>query len=178
MRSDFAEEACNCTTQSYDAAGRVVTITDAAGNRTGITDARGNRITFTYDSRGSQTELVDQLQRRTTFGYDAVRRPSWRLDAKGQLVTSVYDAASRLLQRQYSDGSIATFTYDSVGSRLTMEDGTEGWHGRGLSRMSHASTLPLPSRAYHYPHRAQEGHQHGRERAYLAIWSAAAQPPL
>jgi RHS repeat-associated protein len=93
---------------SYDAHGRIITVTDRDGLATHIErDARGlaraiigpyqQRTELGYDEHDHLATLRDPLQREIHFDYDAAGRLTTMLDARGNEHHYTYDARGRLL---------------------------------------------------------------------------------
>ncbi len=120
------------TSYTYDAGGRIATMTDAAGFV----------HTYKYDLDGRQ--MVDQYTRvdsagtshteATLTGYDALgrvvtqKKSTWSGSAwsDGDVVTMTYDAWGELAEKSTNGGAQETFAYDKAGHlyRSTAGDGT------------------------------------------------------
>src|SRR5205823_13415990 len=61
----------NITTKSYDAVGRLSSVTDAVL-------PTGNTTTYAYDLNGNLKTITDAAQHTTSFQYDALNRRSKR----------------------------------------------------------------------------------------------------
>ena len=124
------------TAYTYDAAGRVRTITHPDGrvvSRT-YTDS-GQLATETTPEHGLVTYAYDAADRliRVTHadgtteltGYDALGRVTSRTDRGGFTTTYVYDAAGRLTSEALPDGGVIARVYDAAG-RVTSETDDAG----------------------------------------------------
>jgi RHS repeat-associated protein len=108
------------TTQyTYDAAGRVLTITDGNGRTTG----------YTYDGAGRLVEEAYADGTARTFAYDGRGNIAARTDASATVTTYAYDDLNRLVARAYTiaadspvaDTPPATFAYDRAGNMLSAD---------------------------------------------------------
>jgi RHS repeat-associated protein len=95
---------------TYDAAGRIATITDPAGAVT-------NRA---YDGAGRVTEVTDPLGRVTRFTYDAAGRPLARRDQAGETLEWVYDKAGRLTDTVSGGALVSRVERDFANRSLTL----------------------------------------------------------
>lgn len=98
------------TTNTYDNAGRLVTVTgqypDGAGSLTAPV------TTYTYDLNGNQLTVTDPNGNLTPAAGDGT-------------TTKTYDRANRLTGISYSDSTPAvTLGYDNTGNRTSMTDGS------------------------------------------------------
>ncbi|MBM3499050.1 MAG: RHS repeat-associated core domain-containing protein [Armatimonadetes bacterium] len=111
--------ASGVTTYTYDALGRIAT----------MTHDNGTTAAHSYDAAGRTTQLVNAQSDATTicsFGYeyDAVGNPVSVAEGDGSRVTYTYDALNQLARERRSGDSAydITYTYDAVGNRLTKVD--------------------------------------------------------
>ena len=104
--------------QSYDAAGRVITTTDANGHAT----------SFTYDARGRLTRTDNPDGTFTAQGFDAAGRVTSMTDELGRITDYVYDGLGQLLSvaepapEVGQPRPITAYTWDLTGNRLTETD--------------------------------------------------------
>jgi RHS repeat-associated protein len=136
------------TSYSYDALGRVISITDPNGTRYIEYNFRGQQTEFTdidpdgagglsapvtqfgYDNAGQQTTVTDALSNVTTTAYDFMgRKTSVTLpdpDGGGALSAPVesytYDLNSRLLTVTDARGGVTTFAYDNLGRKTSVTE--------------------------------------------------------
>lgn len=132
------------TTNTYDAAGRLVSVKDAAGKTESyVYDARGNKTQFTnklgnvwsyvYDANNRLTQEtapavivrsgtgVASVALKTTFTYDNNGNLLSRTEAAGttdaRTTSYSYDAANRQTRITNADGTTRVVTYDAPGPR-------------------------------------------------------------
>lgn len=116
----------NTTSLSYDAAGRLTTVTDPAARHlyfsyasgssylvTGITSDFGVSLAYAYDSQGRLTQVTEPDQSTVSFQYNAQSLISAVLDSSGKTLEShTYDSAGRGLTSARANGVDAiTITY-------------------------------------------------------------------
>ncbi|GAA2637445.1 hypothetical protein GCM10010425_45530 [Streptomyces spororaveus] len=112
---------------TYDAAGRVVSQTDGSGRTTTFawdnkreshtTDPNGGVWTDVY-SGNVLLESTDPYGKRVSYGYDRNLRPVSITDARGNTTEMTYDAAGRMATRKSpaSAGLTESWTYDAAGN--------------------------------------------------------------
>ena len=98
------------TTFSYDALGRIVTITFADGS---TSQKAYHGLTVTATNRLGQS--------RTTVRNDQGLAASMT-DSLGQVLSYAYDPFGNLVRTTDPAGNIATYTYDTLGRRIAMSD--------------------------------------------------------
>ncbi len=114
------------TSNTYDAAGRVLVSTDVEGNQTkyeydaagrslATTDALGNRTTYEYDVAGRQTKVTDALGRETKFEYDALGRRVKTIFADNTFTSVVYNTLGQKIRETDQSGISTEFEYDAMG---------------------------------------------------------------
>lgn len=108
----------NTTSLSYDAVGRLVTVTDPAsrhlyfgyGNSssylvTGVTSDVGLSVTYAYDGQGRLLQVTEPDQSTVTFQYDPNSNISAVLDSDGKILEShTYDSSGRGLTSSRANG--------------------------------------------------------------------------
>ena len=130
------------TTNTYDSAGRLTTVTDALGNstnyvydelgrRTTITDALGNQTSFVYNNLGQRTQSSDALGRITNFEYNDLGNLIKTTFANTTFTSTTYDEllrkisqrdlAGRTTQYEYSNAGNLTAVIDSLNQRTEYE---------------------------------------------------------
>lgn len=121
-------------TSTYDALGRVETVTDAdggvtryeydlLGNRTAVIDAKQQRTSFAYNDLGQLERITDPRGRSTVLTYDRAGQVATRTDRNGRLTRYVYDAADRLTGLDFAStgpGLDETRTYDDFGDLVSI----------------------------------------------------------
>jgi YD repeat-containing protein len=112
---------------SYDALGRVATMTDALGHTSTCsydtpsgslwTDALSHTWTFVHDAVGRLTSVLDPANGTTSFTYDALGRLASSTRPLGDVTAFSYDPASGLLGSvTRGDGSVVTYGYTIHGA--------------------------------------------------------------
>ena len=100
------------TSETFDAAGRLIARIDAKGNKTSyefdaagrniaVTDALGNRSEYSYDAKGNRIAFKDALNRVTRY---------------------TYDANSNLIATEFPDGTRSATTYNKLGQKVSQTD--------------------------------------------------------
>jgi len=90
------------TTYTYDARGRMSTVTQ--GTRT---------VTYAYDPQGNLASITDPLSRATQLAYDAVGRITRQTQPDGSVITFRYDAEGSMVGLTPPGQPEHTFAYDS-----------------------------------------------------------------
>jgi RHS repeat-associated protein len=131
------------TSYSYDAAGRLSSLTaaskttsygyDATGNLTTQTNPNGTTVTRTFNAADELTSLTNKKSDNTTlsqfsdsYNSDGLRSQlSETLGTQTATVTYTYDTLHRLKDEVRTGGDAYQnhFTYDAAGNRLTWNDG-------------------------------------------------------
>jgi len=120
------------TAYTYDADGRLISMTDALGNVTSfeydsrdrvikVTDAKGNATTFTYDLAGNVKSETNAKGVVTSYAYDANGNLTSMTDAAGT-VTYTYDALNRVTSVKDRRGNTQFFTYDATDRIVQVKD--------------------------------------------------------
>ncbi|QAV17807.1 hypothetical protein PC41400_09085 [Paenibacillus chitinolyticus] len=122
------------TTQySYDAMGRLASVTDAEANTTRYTYSKAsnliqieypdhNKKLKSYDQMGRVIQETDPLGQIETYFYDTNSNLTKSIDRKGNIHTFTYNAVNLLTASETTDEKIS-FSYDAAGRRLSMQDG-------------------------------------------------------
>jgi len=110
------------TSYTYDAAGRLLTLTDPVGNTT----------SYTYDYRGLAITETNEKNAARHYAYDAFGRLVEKIDRNGRTTAYTYDSVGRLTSESWlgaNDESLKTFTYtyDALGNLLAAGDGTSAY---------------------------------------------------
>jgi RHS repeat-associated protein len=119
------------TTNTYDAAGHLKSVTDPLGhvttygydqdgNLTSRIDARNNTTSYTYDVVNRLKTVTDPLSNTTTYGYDAAGDLTSRTDANTHVTNYAYDLAGRMTQKSTPIGTW-NYTYDADGNQTAVE---------------------------------------------------------
>lgn len=128
-----ADPADFTTTYTYDAADRLLTTTDPlghvttnaydpAGNLVSVTDPNQHTTAYAYDAANRLTGVTDAANEITAYAYDDVGNLVSRTDANDHLTTYDYDLADRLTGTTDSLDHTWTLTYDAVGNVATRTD--------------------------------------------------------
>jgi len=127
----------NRTTLTYDAQGRLVTVTEPAGRAltfeytspvsttliSRITDPASRTIQFTYNITGELTAVTDVMGQATTMTYDANHRLLTITDANGHtFVRNVYDANGRVTEQYDALNNRTVFAYDEPAHKTLVTD--------------------------------------------------------
>ena len=124
-------------TSTYDAYGRVLTVTDGGGNTTTytyddvhrtvtMTAADGQVQVTTHDREGDIVSVADAAGQTTLTTYDDDGRVLSTTDALGNVTVNTYDAAGNLTSVTDARGSITRYTYDAAGRVLTEAQDVNG----------------------------------------------------
>jgi YD repeat-containing protein len=106
--------------RTYDARGRLATITQGSG-------AESRTTTFSYNAAGFVSSVTDALGRRIGFAYDGAGRMLSQTLADGRAISFAYDAygnathtytANGELQSRTDPSGTTTYTYDPLGNLL------------------------------------------------------------
>jgi len=92
------------TTSTYDAAGRLSTVTNPAGMR----------LTYAYDPVGRRATMAEPEGAKFTYLYNVADRLTRLANPQGQLTSYAYDAAGRLTSTLLANGTRASYTYDAA----------------------------------------------------------------
>ena len=137
LQTSVVDRNGNTTSFSYDAQGRLISMTDPAalvttlaytGNLlSAITDPAARTTTFAHDSDGNLTHVTFPNASFKSFGYDSRHLMISETDERGFVVSRQYDRVGRLTQATLSDGSVRSLTSaQSVGlADLASGVGTE-----------------------------------------------------
>jgi RHS repeat-associated protein len=98
--------------ETYDSAGRLLTVVDASGNT----------VTLTRDDSGRLTDITDGSGRSLSFTYDENFRIASLSGPAGVVAHYDYDSLGYLRRVSYPDGTGYVFVYDGIGQLLRMED--------------------------------------------------------
>jgi YD repeat-containing protein len=104
------------TITTFDAAGRLHSMTDGAGRTTTYTYDGDNRVLTTITSGGGSGTTT------LTYTYDGNGNQTSLTDASGK-TTYTPDAANRLVKELRPDGTAATYGYDEDDDLTSMSDG-------------------------------------------------------
>ncbi|MCP5560426.1 MAG: hypothetical protein H7A55_22025 [Verrucomicrobiaceae bacterium] len=102
---------------SYDAQGRLVSLTADSGQQ----------ITFTYDGENRITRATDSTGREVLYGYDVAGHLVSVADALGNTTAYSYDSQHRLVQISYPDGRHRSIAYNPTTRHLQQLSTDGGW---------------------------------------------------
>ena len=94
-------------TSTYDADGRLSTVTNPAGLR----------LSYAYDTASERKYLIEPEGARFTYTFDADGRTNYVANPQGQRATWSYDAGSRVTGIHYANTTRTSYLYDNA-SRL------------------------------------------------------------
>jgi YD repeat-containing protein len=150
----------NKTTNGYDDADRLISVTDAQSPTPGVTQ-------YTYDTDNHLTDIYDAKQNHTHFTYnqgntlastDFPYPPpgvsetyqqnaipgllNQKTDRKGQLIVYNYDFQNRLIRKTYPDSTTVQYFYDPAGRMTQMQDptGTYSFAYDNMNRLTSTTT--------------------------------------
>ena len=146
------------STDVYDGATRVLTLTSAAG-RSGTlnVDALG-RVTqeqiaglapvgYAYESRGllsTITEGSGASSRTSSLAYNAAYELTGVTDALARTLGLAYDSAGRLVTQTLPDARTVTFAYDAAGNTTAITPPGRTAHGFGYTAIDQTATYTPP----------------------------------
>lgn len=102
-------------THSFNAAGKLLTLTDRNGNQTALT----------YDTGGKLTLVTDAFGRVLTVATNTSGRVISITDSMGTIATYTYGASQELLSVTYADNSKFQFAYGYANSKLVLTSVTD-----------------------------------------------------
>ncbi|MCE9599208.1 MAG: hypothetical protein K8S54_14690 [Spirochaetia bacterium] len=157
-------------TKTYNALGKIASITDAMSNTTSYSyDALGrvtsvtlpdsSVTTIAYNGLGLKTSITEPNTGTTTFAYDAAGRLTSQTNARGQVVTLTRDVLGRVTEKSFSGGSgtTVTYNYDESGfsngiGRLTSKTDAGGETQYSYDSMGQIQTkhMVVDSKSYSY----------------------------
>ena len=123
------------STYSFNAHGRIETITDdhglvvdytynSAGRLSSIVDPSGQSLTFSYNGTNRISQVTDSTGRNVAFTYTSTNELATATDALGKTTTYGYDAKHRLMTITDPRGvTFLTNNYDSQGRIVSQVDG-------------------------------------------------------
>ncbi|MEK6750329.1 MAG: SpvB/TcaC N-terminal domain-containing protein, partial [Pseudomonadota bacterium] len=124
------DAAGNSTTRTYDALGRLASVTEATGDVTTYAydtfDANGNNTQTITDPAGKQNIVVfntlgqkisdknGDIRGKNYYSYDANGNLQTQTDSKLQKITYTYDKLDRLYTKTYPNNAVVTNYYDDA----------------------------------------------------------------
>ena len=100
------------TSETFDAAGRLIARIDAKGNKT----------SYEFDAAGRNIAVTDALGNRSEYSYDAKGNKIAFKDALNRVTRYTYDANSNLIATEFPDGTRSTTTYNKLGQKVSQTD--------------------------------------------------------
>src|ERR1700723_2357277 len=110
-----AQPAAATSSENYNTAGQVISISDAMNDTT----------LFGY-TNGDLTSIVDPLGNKSYFFSDAVGRTIWAQDPMGSRTNLSYSTLDDLTQTMDEDGNLTKFSYDQNSNLKTVTDANGG----------------------------------------------------
>jgi RHS repeat-associated protein len=117
-RATFTYDAISERTVMSDSTGRTTSTFDADGRLATMTNPAGKRLTYGYDAIGERTRLIDPDGGLFTYAWDVAGRRAKLTNPEGQRTSWGYDAADRPTVNRLSNGTRASYSYDQA-DRLT-----------------------------------------------------------
>jgi RHS repeat-associated protein len=102
------------TSYTYDAFGKVLTVTDPLGHK----------AANTYDAKEELTSFTDRDGNLTSYKYNATGKLVKTVMGDGSVVSNSYDDNGNLVTWTDGNGNNTTFAYDSLDRVITMTDAT------------------------------------------------------
>ena len=99
-------------TYTYDALGRVLTVTDHLGHT----------AANTYDAKEELTSSTDRDGRQTVYDYSATGKLVKTVRPDGSVISNTYDANGNLVTRTDGNGNNTTFAYDALDRLSSVAD--------------------------------------------------------
>ncbi|MFJ8493715.1 DNRLRE domain-containing protein [Streptomyces sp. NPDC094038] len=106
--TETANSVTRTTTNTYDSAGRIKTVSVSGGVGTAVLDT-----TTTYDADSGDVATVTSNGQTITHTYDQLGREISYNDGAGNTAATQYDALGRVTQTTDSAPSTTTYTYDT-----------------------------------------------------------------
>ena len=99
--------------ESYDAVGKLLTITDRAGNTQSLTYSNINTSSSVAPVAGLLIKVTNRLGHSLNFTYDSASRINTMIDPSGGVYTYAYstDVNNNLISVTYPDGKVKTYLY-------------------------------------------------------------------
>jgi len=104
--------AAGCTTYTYDASGRRLTVTDGNGHTT----------TTAYDGDGNVASMTDAAGHTTTYGYDPADQRTTTTLPDASVSTTQYTADGQVEKQTDANGNATSYTYDDLGNKTSVTD--------------------------------------------------------
>jgi len=123
---------------TYDALGRVTSVTDAYGKVTTKVYDRASRLLETHLPAVSINGATPEQETMVRSEYDKNGNVLHAFDAANHQTTNEYDAHNRLITTTDAEGQVTHFTYDGSGNRDSVTDGngnTTTWAYDGRNRV-------------------------------------------
>ena len=119
----------NITSQTYDNAGNLATVTDGNGNVTAygydilncltrVTNAKGEITEYTYDLNGNILAKKDGRNNTTAYTYNTVNLLISETDASGETDSYTYYADGSIYMKTDRNGNTVSYTYNIHGDML------------------------------------------------------------
>ncbi|NVJ62547.1 MAG: RHS repeat protein, partial [Gammaproteobacteria bacterium] len=134
LAASDSSAAYSTTTFDYNQRGELISTTNTLGNTTGstydafgriktMTDALGNVSEFHYDRLGRQILLTDPLKGEVHTTYDAFNRTLTTTDKLGNVTSYVYDDSAKTNTIIFADGSTSQSLSNRHGETIQSTDG-------------------------------------------------------
>jgi YD repeat-containing protein len=99
-------------TETYDAAGKLLTIADRPGLTQTMTYSDGSTSPSVAPASGLLIKVTDSFGQEIQFNYDSSSRITKLIDQAGQQILFAYDGSNNLSTITFSDSTVRTFHYN------------------------------------------------------------------
>jgi RHS repeat-associated protein len=137
--AETANSVTRTTTNSFDAAGRVIKVVITGGTGTTVPD-----VSSTYDTNTGQVSTVTSSAGTVSHTYDALGREITYNDGAGNITATAYDTQDRPVKTTDSVPSTTTYTYDDRDLEISRTDSVAGTFTATYDADGDLATQTLP----------------------------------